>query len=187
MRRRWSTYCSTHTRRRRTYGHPLARPVRTKDFLPWATKVRLVFDRNPTHEGLALACQELDALMRSAQERLYRGDKLAPDLRRLGILWRDGAKGLDVLTMYTAAVLHDHLGSNPAPDARSARYRAARAVATMIHAKPDGRDLGALEQAKLSDFLFTRYGMLAANVLTVVRHEVEREAGREAALSAPLS
>lgn len=118
------SHCGRHRSTYRRLGHPDAKPLPRRNWLPYKVALEHLFSLNANHAGLLEAEQAIDSLMKRgiANRSAYKG---AQEMQRLAT---HGITPRDVLTAALAVLEYQrHFGSS-APDDRSRDFQIARAV-----------------------------------------------------------
>jgi hypothetical protein len=116
--------CSRHRSTYRRLGHPSARPLPRRDWLPYKVALEHLFSLNEGHAGLVEAERFVDSFVKRgiAHSEAYKG---AQEMQRLA---SHGVTSRDILVTVLAVLEHQRRCTNPPPDQRSEDFQLSRAV-----------------------------------------------------------
>ena len=178
-------YCAFHNGRMARNGHPTASAIPNAQLLPYMVRVgRLLRPQRDTHEGLKLACGELDGLLKECMTATREGQPQRPYERHLTRLALEGVEGINILEAATAVLLFDAENPNRIRGQRALHFAVARLVCSLIPRQ--GMPVGAKVAEPLAELLMTRYIGLFWSAMDYFNAEAEREQRRARLLSAPL-
>jgi hypothetical protein len=143
----------------------------------------LLHPQRDTHEGLKLACKELDSLLSKCRAVSQSGAPVASDERHLARVAHHAIDGLTLLEATIGVLLHDADNPGRLKTPKALRYAVARFVCNLAprHQLP----LSAKGLNALGRFLLERYAPLYAGVIECLRAQDEREQRRASLLSMP--
>ena len=180
-----AAYCPIHNGRMARNGHPTASAIPIAQLMPYMVRVaRLLRAQRDTHEGLKMACGELDGLLKSCAEATREGQPQRPYERHLARLALDGVEGINILEAVTAVLLFDADQPNRIRGQRALHFAVARLVCSLTPRR--GMPVGAKVAEPLAELLMTRYIGLFRSATDYFNGEAEREQRRARLLSAPL-
>ena len=178
-------FCSVHNGRNARNGHPTMSAITSKDVLPYMVRVAsLLRPQRETHEGLKLACRELDDLLQRSLEGVRQGRPQRPHERHLARLAIDGVEGINILEATAGVLLFDQENGHRIKGERALQFAIARAVCGLAARR--GMPVGAKVAEPLATLLLTRYMGLLRNIIDYFRKEDEQEQRRARLLSTPL-
>jgi hypothetical protein len=131
--------CSRHRSTYRRLGHPSAKPLPRRDWLPYKVAIEHLFSLNEGHAGLVESEWFVDSFVKHgiANSGAYKG---AQEMQRLA---SHGVAPRDILVTVLAVLEHQRRCKSPAPDQRSEDFQLSRAVFAMAPqaVKPGWRGL----------------------------------------------
>lgn len=178
-------YCSLHNGRNARNGHPTMSAISPSEVLPYMVRVaRLLRPQQETHEGLKMACGELDRLLKDSLEGTRKGQPQRPHERHLTRLALAGVEGINLLEATAGVLLFDQDNPHRIKGERALQFAIAQSVCGLAPRR--GMAVGAKVAEPLAALLLSRYIGLLRNAVSYFKNEAEREHHRAQLMSAPL-